>query len=130
MASIMEEPSGEQPQFKCEITSLPPPRWGLRWISTALMFKGSYNLAFFGLDDVTAYALYTHGWGAVDPVTKSPVFQLDEYDLDLQWRPKKGLLEGLWCRVRFGHADSRDVSKSGFPVNDIRFIVNYDFELL
>lgn len=96
----------------------------------ALMLKGSYNLAHFGMDDITVYALWTHGWGAVDPVSKAPAYQLDEYDLDFQWRPKKGLLEGLWYRIRFGHADSRNEGTPGFPVNDIRFIVNYDFELL
>jgi hypothetical protein len=96
----------------------------------AFMVKGSYNFARFGLNDVSVYALWTHGWDAVDPVTKSPVFQQNEYDLDIQWRPKKGFLEGLWYRARFGHADSRDGSTSGFPINDIRFIVNYDFELL
>lgn len=96
----------------------------------AFMVKGSYNFARFGLDSLTAYALWTHGWGAVDPATKSPVFQEDEYDFDLQWRPKSGLLDGLWFRARYAHVDARGAAPSGFPINEIRFIVNYDFQLL
>ena len=29
------------------------------------MLKGSYNFARFGLDDISVYALWTHGWDAV-----------------------------------------------------------------
>ena len=96
----------------------------------AFMVKGSYNFARFGLDGVTAYALWTHGGGAVDPSTKSPVYQLDEYDVDVQWRPKSGFLEGLWFQARYAHVDARGSAPSGFPINEIRFIVNYDFQLL
>jgi hypothetical protein len=95
----------------------------------AFMLKGSYNFARFGLDTVTAYALWTHGWGAIDPATKSPVVQEDEYNLDIQWRPK-GFLDGLWFRARYAYVGARDGSTAGFPINDIRLIVNYDFELL
>jgi hypothetical protein len=55
--------------------------------------------------------------------------QQDEYDFDFQWRPKKGFLKGLWFRARYAHVDARERT-SGFPINDIRFIVNYDFQLL
>ena len=96
----------------------------------AFMVKGSYNFARFGLDGVTAYALWTHGGGAVDPSTKSPVYQQDEYDFDLQWRPKSSFLEGLWFQARYAHVDARGSAPSGFPINEIRFIVNYDFQLL
>ena len=97
----------------------------------AFMVKGSYNFARFGLDTVTAYALWTHGWNAVDPATKAPVYQMNECDFDVQWRPKSGLLEGLWFRARYAHVDARGTTTpSGFPINEIRFIVNYDFQLL
>ena len=96
----------------------------------AFMFKISYNFARFGLDSVAAYALWTHGWGAVDPATRSPVPQKDEYDFDIQWRPKSGFLDGLWFRARYARVDARGANTRGFPINDIRFIVNYDFELL
>ena len=96
----------------------------------AFMLKGSYNFARFGLDDISVYALWTHGWDAVDSDTKAHVFQQDEYDFDVQWRPKKCVLQGLWFRARFAHVDSRDDNTSGFPINEVRLIVNYDFELL
>jgi hypothetical protein len=96
----------------------------------AFMVKGSYNFARFGLDSITAYALWTHGGSAVDPSTKASVYQLDEYDFDVQWRPKRAFLDGLWFRARYAHVDARDGAPSGFPINEIRFIVNYDFELL
>lgn len=96
----------------------------------AFMVKGSYNFTRLGLEDVTAYALWTHGWGAVNPATGSSLYQQDEYDFDLQWLPKNGFLKGFWFRARYAHVDSRDGTSSGFPVNDIRFIVNYVFPLL
>ena len=96
----------------------------------AFMVKGSYNFARLGLEDVTAYALWTHGWGAVNPTTNQSVFQQDEYNFDLQWLPKSGLLKGFWFRARYAHVDSRDGNPSGFPINDYRFIVNYVFPLL
>jgi hypothetical protein len=96
----------------------------------AFMVKGSYNFARLGLKDVTAYALWTHGWGAVNPATGSSVYQQDEYDFDLQWLPQKGFLKGFWFRARYVHVDSREGTSNGFPVNDIRFIVNYVFPLL
>lgn len=95
----------------------------------AFMLKLSYNFTRFGLDSVAAYALWVHGWGSVDPVTKSPIAQQDEYELDLQWRPKSGLLDGLWFRFRYAYVGSRDGRTPGFPVNDVRFILNYDLEL-
>jgi hypothetical protein len=96
----------------------------------AFMIKGSYNFARLGLEDVAAYTLWTHGWGAVDPTTKNPVYQLNEYDLDLQWRPKGGILDRLWFRARYAHVDARGGAPSGYPINEVRFIVNYDFQLL
>ena len=52
------------------------------------MVKASYAFVRFGPDTIAAYALRTHGWGALDPATKSPVVQQDEYDFDVPWRPK------------------------------------------
>lgn len=93
----------------------------------AFMVKGSYDFSRLGLEGVTAYALWVHGWGAVDPVSKAPVYNQDEYDLDLQWRPKGGL-KGLWFRFRYAHVDQRGGDDSS--INDFRVIVNYDFSLL
>jgi len=96
----------------------------------AFMVKGSLNFARLGLEKVTAYALWVHGWGAVNPATNSSVYQQDEYDVDLQYRPKNGFLKGFWFRARYAHVDSRDGTSTGFPINDVRFIINYDLPLL
>ncbi|MEN6321762.1 MAG: OprD family outer membrane porin [Syntrophaceae bacterium] len=93
----------------------------------AIMVKVSYDLSGLGLEGITAYALWVHGWGALDSGTKAPVYNQDEYNLDLQWRPKGGL-KGLWFRIRYAYVDQRGGSDSF--INDFRIIVNYDFSLL
>jgi hypothetical protein len=94
----------------------------------AFMVRGSYGFSPFGLTGLAAYALWVHGWGAVDPVTKAEVYQQDEYDCDLQWRPKSGGLKGWWFRVRYAHVDQRGAGDAS--ANDFRVIVNYDLSLL
>jgi len=93
----------------------------------AFMVKGSYDFSRLGIEGVTFYALWIHGWNAVDPITKASVYDQDEYDFDLQWRPKGGL-KGLWFRLRYAHVDQRDGGNSS--IDDFRVIVNYDFSLL
>ncbi len=93
----------------------------------AFMAKGSFDLSRLGLEGITAYALWVHGWGAVNPVTGSSVFQQDEYNVDVQWRPKDLYLKGFWLRARYARVESRDGTSAGFPINDVRFIINYDF---
>jgi hypothetical protein len=96
----------------------------------AFLIKGSYNFARFGLETVTAYALWVHGWGAINPVTNSSVVQQDEYDFDLQWRPKVEFLKGFWFRARYAHLASRSGNPAGFPIDNVRLIINYDFPML
>jgi hypothetical protein len=94
----------------------------------ALMVKGSYDFSKLGLGGLTAYGLWVHGWGAVNPSTKADVYQQDEYDCDLQWRPKSGILKGLWFRLRYAHIVQRGAGNA--TMDDIRAIINYDFSLL
>jgi hypothetical protein len=94
----------------------------------ALMVKGSYDFSRIGLDGVTAYALWVHGWNAINPTSKTTVFQQDEYDGDLQWRPKSGALKGFWFRARYAHVEQRGVGDQS--LDDFRFIINYDLSLL
>ncbi|MCK7582048.1 MAG: OprD family porin [Chromatiales bacterium] len=93
----------------------------------AFMVRGAYDFSLFDLKDLAAYALWVHGWGAVDPVTQAEVYQQDEYDFDLQWRPKTGGLKGLWLRVRYAHVDQRGAGDAS--ANDFRVIVNYDLSM-
>ena len=39
----------------------------------AFMVKGSYDFTRLGLEGVTAYALFVHGWGAINPTTNTRV---------------------------------------------------------
>jgi hypothetical protein len=94
----------------------------------AFMVRGSYDLSRLGLKDLTTYALWVHGWGAVHPATKTSVYQQDEYDLDLQWLPESSGLKGLWIRLRYGHVDQRGAGDAS--ANDFRIIVNYGLSLL
>ena len=96
----------------------------------AFLVKGSLNFARFGLETVTAYALWVHGWGAINPSTNASVVQQDEYDFDLQWRPKSEWLKGFWFRARYAHVASQNGNPSGFPTDNVRLIINYDFPLL
>jgi hypothetical protein len=90
----------------------------------AFMAKLSYDFRDLGLAGVTAYALWVHGWGAVNPSTGASVYQQDEYDLDLQWRPQIKVLKGLWFRTRYAYVDQRDGGTAS--QSDFRIIVNYD----
>jgi hypothetical protein len=90
----------------------------------AFLGKASYDFRRFGWDRISAYVLWVHGWDAVDPITKLPIFQKDEYDFALQWRPKKGLLEGMSFQASYSYVGARGGGASGYPINDFRLIVN------
>jgi hypothetical protein len=95
---------------------------------SAFMLKGAYDFSKIGLAGFKAYALWVHGWGAVDPVTKEDVYQQDEYNGDLQWRPKIKGMKGLWFRLRYAHVDQR--GEGDKHLDDFRAIVNYDFSIM
>jgi hypothetical protein len=94
----------------------------------AFMAKLSYDFTRLGLEGVAAYVLFVHGWSRVDPSTKDPVPNENEFDADLQWRPPWRFLKGLWLRVRY--ANVRQYQEPKNRLNDFRVIVNYDFPLL
>ena len=94
----------------------------------AFIAKASYDFTRLGLEGVTAYALFVHGWGRVDPSTKESVPNENEFDADLQWRPQWKFLKGLWFRVRYANVHQYEGPKN--TINDFRVIVNYDFPLL
>ena len=95
---------------------------------SAFIAKASYDFKRLGLEGVTAYALFVHGWGRVDPSTKDPVPDENEFDMDLQWRPTWKFLKGLWFRARYAYVHQYERDKS--TQHDFRVIVNYDFPLL
>jgi len=94
----------------------------------AFMAQVSYDFAGLGLEGVAAYALFVHGWGRVDPFTRDPVPNENEFNADIQWRPQWKLLKGLWFRLRY--ANVRQYEGPQNTINDFRTIVNYDLPLL
>jgi outer membrane porin, OprD family len=94
----------------------------------AFMVKGSYDFKRLGLEGVTAYVLFVHGWDRVDPTTKAKVANENELDTDVQYRPQWKFLKGLWFRVRY--ATVHQYERPNDSINDFRVIVNYDIPLL
>jgi hypothetical protein len=74
----------------------------------AFIIKGSYDFSRLGLEGVSAYALMVHGWGTVNPETKAPVYDQNEYNFDVQWRPKIDPLKGLSLRGRSPSSTNRE----------------------
>jgi hypothetical protein len=95
---------------------------------SAYIAKASYDFTKLGLKGVTAYVLYVHGWGRVDPTTRNPLPDENELNLDLQYRPHWDFLKGLWFRTRY--ANVRQYEGPKHTQDDFRFIVNYDIPLL
>jgi hypothetical protein len=95
---------------------------------SAYIVKASYDFTKLGLKGVTAYALFVHGWGRVDPTTRNPLPDENEINLDLQYRPHWDFLKGLWFRTRY--ANVRQYEGPKHTQDDFRFIVNYDIPLL
>jgi len=94
----------------------------------AFMGKASYDFKHLGLEGVTAYALFVHGWNRVDPSTKASVANENEFNADVQWRPQWKFLKGLWFRMRYALVHQYESPNN--TMNDFRVIVNYDFPLL
>jgi hypothetical protein len=94
----------------------------------AVIAKLSYDLSRLGLEDVSTYALFVHGWGRIDPSTKDSVPNENECNFDFQWRPKWSFLNGFSLRYRYSRVQQYEGPKN--HQNDFRFIINYDFALL
>jgi hypothetical protein len=94
----------------------------------AFMVKASYDFSRLGLEGVTAYALFVHGWDRLNPAAKASVPNENEFDVDVQWRPQWKFLKGLWLRTRY--AMVHQYERPNDTINDFRIIVNYDIPLL
>jgi hypothetical protein len=94
----------------------------------AVIVKMSYDFSGLGLEGVSAYALFVHGWGRVDPSTKVGVPDENEFDVDLQWRPTRSYLNGLSVRLRYARVEQYQGTEDN--LDDVRVIINYDFSLL
>jgi outer membrane OprD family porin len=94
----------------------------------AFMVKGSYDFSRLGAQGLTAYGLFTHGWGLVSPATKASLPNMNEVDADVQWRPEWSLLNGLWLRARYAFVQQYQGARS--TAQEIRLTANYGFSIL
>lgn len=90
----------------------------------ALRIGLSQNLAPYGITGVSATVNYTAGRKGRNE-DGSPAGEADELNVNLDYRPEKGFLEGVWFRLRWGEWDRPE----GLPNReDLRFIINYTLE--
>jgi hypothetical protein len=94
----------------------------------ALLVKASYDFTSLGLEGVTAYALFVHGWDRINPSTGRDVPNENELDLDLQWKPKTGFFENFWPRFRYAVVHEHEGQER--YIHDFRIILNYPFSFL
>jgi len=93
----------------------------------AFLLRLVYDFSKIGAEGLTAAAYWVHGWNKVDPNTKASLFNEDEYDVDIQWRPK-GWLKGFWPRARYAYVEQRNGGARS--INDIEIIINYEISVL
>jgi outer membrane porin, OprD family len=84
---------------------------------SAFLFRIGYD--FPQIDGLSAYALAVFG---TDPDAAGS-YRQDEYDVNLQWAPKKSCLKGLSVRVRYAVVDQHGGNVDN--LTDFRAIVNY-----
>ena len=94
----------------------------------AVITKLSYDFSRLGLEGVSTYMLFVHGWNRVNPSTKAGVPNENEFDTDIQWRPKWSFLNGFSARFRYARVNQYQGPKD--HQDDFRVIINYDFPLL
>ena len=94
----------------------------------ALLLKGSYDFSRHGLTGLQAFVRWVRGWHRVNPVTRQPLSDEDERDVDVQWQPPSGRLKDLAVRLRCARVWQRGGSQR--PLDDCRLIVNYRLPLL
>jgi hypothetical protein len=71
---------------------------------------------------------YVRAWGRVNPSTRNGVPDENEFNADLQWRPKRSFLNGFSARFRYSRVHQYEGPKDS--QHDYRFIINYDFPLM
>lgn len=84
---------------------------------SAFLFRIGYDVPW--VPGLSAYALGVWGGDPADPSQ----FRQDEYDVNLQWAPPKGVLKGL--SVRFRYAVVQQHGGNVQDLTDLRGIVNY-----
>lgn len=87
----------------------------------------SYHFDRLGLPDLSAFINFAKGRQARDPDTLERLPDQTEYNYTIDYRPKRGILNGLWLRLSYAHVDEDGAGK---VADEIRVIANYDLPIL
>jgi hypothetical protein len=86
----------------------------------------SYDFSRVGLDGLSGFVNYANGNTPESGPTSSP--DQEELDLTVDYRIKKGFMKGFWLRLR--GATLNQQGPGAQDMNEIRIVLNYDFEVL
>ena len=81
----------------------------------------SQNFEAYGLPGVSITLNYTRGDEAISSLGV-PLANESELNITADYRPEKGLLKGLWFRIRYGALDRAAPAAN---LRDLRIIINY-----
>jgi hypothetical protein len=84
---------------------------------SAFLFRIGYD--FPKIDGLSVYGLAVFG---TEPDAVG-AYRQDEYDLNVQWAPKKGCMKGFSFRVRYAMVDQHGGNVDN--LTDLRAIINY-----
>jgi len=87
----------------------------------------SYDFERVGLEGLSFFTNYAFGYDAVDAAADEPLPDQREFDITVDYKPEKMILEGLWLRFRYANIDFTGDENS---INDSRIIFNYNLPLL
>jgi hypothetical protein len=83
----------------------------------------SYRLDGFGLPSWSFVVNHAEGHGAYNPASRAHLDDRRETDVTVDYRPKSGVLDGLWLRVRYAWA-----SEGSRDLHQWRATMNYDIK--
>ena len=119
--AAVRKPFGSSPSYN-SIQRLDFDRAGERSLALGL----SYNSAYASALGLSGFATIARGVDAVDPATGMDLPDRSEYDLNIDFPPPRGPLQGLWLRTRYNFVD---VDGEGAR-HDVRVILNYEVPVL
>ena len=93
----------------------------------AFLVRLSYDFSGIGLDGLSAFASYARGWDVVDPSSGRSLPGEEEFDVTVDFRPKKSFFGNFWFRAR--GAFSRQMG-SKESTRQLQLILNHEIPLL
>jgi len=80
----------------------------------------------WGYEEWSGFVNVTRGSNARDPIANTPLPDATETSFTIDYRPRAGLAEGVWLRLRAGKAED----DNGHETRNVRLIANYNLSLL